>query len=208
MRILIADDHAIVRKGLHDILMEEYPFAEIQECADADDLIKKSMKGKWDVIISDISMPGRGGLDALQQIKEITPETPVLILSMHSEDQYAIRVLKAGAAGFINKESAQDDLIKAVRVVLTGKKYITPSIAEKMASMLTRNQDKLPHETLSDREFEVMKQLASGRSLSEIADNLSLSITTISTYRSRILTKLGISTNADLTRYAVEHSLI
>lgn len=208
IRILIADDHAIVRKGLKQILKEEYPFAEMEETGDADELVKLAMQKKWDIIISDISMPGRGGLDALQQIKEIQPEVPILILSMHPEDQYALRVIKSGAAGYLNKEMAQEELVNAVRQVLSGKKYITASVAEKMANAFTRKEKQLPHETLSDREFEVMKQIASGKALSEIADALSLSITTISTYRSRILAKLNVKSNAHITRYAIEHNLI
>ncbi len=208
IRILIADDHAIVRRGLRQILREEYPFAEIEETGDADELVKLSAQQKWDVIISDLSMPGRGGLDALQQIKEFLPDTPVLILSMHPEDQYALRVIKSGASGYLNKEMAQEELVNAVRMVLSGKKYITPSVAEKMATAISKKDTKTLHENLSDREFEVMKQIAAGKALSEIADNLSLSITTISTYRSRILAKLDLKTNADITRYSIEHRLV
>ncbi len=208
IKILIADDHAILRRGLIQILKDQYPFAEIEETADSDELTAKALKGSWDIIISDISMPGRGVLEALHLVKETHPNRPWLILSMHPEDQYALRVIKAGASAYLNKEMAQEELINAVKQVLTGKKYFTATIAERMATALSKNTANLPHELLSDREFEVMKQLASGKSLSDIAENLSLGITTISTYRSRILTKMDMKSNADLTRYAMEHHLI
>ncbi|MDB5249228.1 MAG: response regulator transcription factor [Segetibacter sp.] len=208
MRILIADDHAIVRRGLRDILREEFPSAEIEEVSDTEDLINKVIKEEWSVVLSDLSMPGRSGLDALQYIKQNHPRLPVLILSVHPEDQYAIRTLKAGAAGYLNKDTAPDELVIAVRKVLSGKKYITPSIAEKLADTFDYNSNKLPHEHLSDREFEVFKLLSSGKAVSDIADSFHLSVTTISTYRSRILVKMNMKTNADLTRYAIEHELI
>ena len=208
MRIIIADDHAVVRKGLRQILQEEFPSAEIAETADSDDLLNLVMREQWDVVISDISMPGRGGLEVLQQIRQQFPKLPVLILSVHPEDQYAIRVLKAGASGYLSKESAQGEVVKAVHKVLMGKKYITPSLAEKLADSLDQGTEKLPHEFLSDREYEVFKLLAAGRSVSEIGEKLSLSSTTISTYRSRVLTKMNMKTNADLTLYAVENNLL
>ncbi len=208
MRILIADDHAIVRKGLIEILREEYPSAQIEEVADADSLFKKTINAEWDVIISDLSMPGRSGLEALRQIKQYSPKVPVLILSVYPEDQYAIRVLKAGASGYINKDAAPTELVKAVQRVLQGRKYITSSIAEKLAGELDADPDKAPHELLSDREFDVMKLLASGKPVSEIASLLSLSPTTISTYRARIMEKMNLKTNADLTRYALSTGLI
>jgi two-component system, NarL family, invasion response regulator UvrY len=207
-RILIADDHVVVRKGLRQILIDAFPSAEIVEVGDAEDLLKKVMTKEWDVVITDISMPGRSGLDVLQQIRQNFPKLPVLILSVHPEDQYAIRVLKAGASGYLTKNSASEDLVKAVNWVMLGKKYITPSIAERLATTLEQDAEKLPHEYLSDREFEVLKLLASGRSVSEIADQISLSATTVSTYRSRIMTKMNLKTNADLTLYSIEHKLI
>ena len=174
----------------------------------AEDLLKKVALEEWDVVISDISMPGRSGLEILQQIRLEHPKLPVLMLSVHSEDQYAIRVLKAGASGYLNKESAADELVKAVNHLLLGKKYITPSIGEKMATMLDKDKGKLPHEYLSDREFEVFKLLAAGKSVSEISEKLILSVTTVSTYRARIMTKLNLKTNSDLTLYAIEHKLL
>jgi len=208
IRILIADDHAVVRKGLKQILLDDFPSCEIEEVSNTEDLILKVMKSHFDVVISDLSMPGRSGMEALQHIKQHYPKLPVLILSMHAEEHYALRVLKAGASGYLGKDSASTELVKAVNRVLMGKKYITSTIAEKLASSLDRDSDKLPHEHLSDREFEVLKMLANGKSVSDIAELLSLSITTVSTYRARIMAKMNLKTNADLTLYAVQHKLI
>jgi two-component system invasion response regulator UvrY len=207
-KFLIADDHTVVRRGLHQILQEAFPSALIEEVGDAEDLFKKVMMDQWDVVISDISMPGRSGLEVLQQIRQVHPKLPVLILSVHAEDQYALRVLKAGASGYLNKDSASEELVKAVNIVMLGKKYITHSVAEKLATTLDRDSEKLPHEYLSDREFEVLKQLAAGKPVSSIADQLSLSVTTVSTYRARIMAKMNLKTNADLTLYAIEHKLL
>jgi len=208
MRILIADDHAIVRRGLKQLLLEEYPSAHIEEVGDAESLINRSIQDKWDVVICDLSMPGRSGLDALRQLKQSNPVLPVLIMSMHPEDQYALRVLKAGASGYLGKDSIHSDLIQAIRTVMLGKKFITPSIAEKLAEAFDSSSDKLPHEHLSDREFDVFKLLAEGKSVTDIASQLSLSITTVSTYRSRIMDKMNMRSNAELTRYALEKALI
>lgn len=208
MKVLVADDHAIVRKGLKQILLDEYPFGEIEECNNAEELIQKANEGTWDVIISDISMPGRSGLEALHQIRLTHPRLPVLILSMHPEEQYAIRALKAGASGYCSKDLAHEELVNAVRRVLTGKKYITPSLAEALATQLEDEIQPELYKRLSDREFDVFKLLAAGKTVSEIANTLSLSTTTISTYRSRILVKMNFKTNADLIRYALENKLI
>ncbi|MEP7254506.1 MAG: response regulator transcription factor [Ferruginibacter sp.] len=208
LRILIADDHSVVRKGLKQILLDEFPNAKIEEVADAEELIKKVMQGKWDVVVSDLSMPGRSGLDALQQIKLSFPDLPVLILSIHPEEQYALRALKAGASGYLSKDTAPDELVKAVQKVLLGKKYISQSIAEKLANTFSSNTDKQLHENLSNREFDVMKLLANGKSVSEIAETLSLSVTTVSTYRARVMTKMNLRSNSDLTKYAIENKLI
>jgi two-component system, NarL family, invasion response regulator UvrY len=207
-RILIADDHTVVRKGLRQILAEEFTDSVIEEVADANELIKKVIKEDWDVAISDLTMPGKSGLEALQEIKQIKPSLPVLILSIHPEEQYAIRVLKAGASGYLSKDTAPDELVNAVHRVLQGKKFITVSVAEKIASSFDPGGQKPLHQTLSDRELNVFKMLATGKGVTEIADELSLSITTVSTYRSRILAKLGLKTNANLTLYAIEHKLI
>jgi two-component system invasion response regulator UvrY len=208
MRILIADDHAVVRRGLKDILLEEFQSAEIHEVGDAEDLIKAVNADDWDVVVTDLSMPGRSGLEALQYIKQNHPKIPVLVLSVHPEEQYAIRALKAGAAGYLNKDLATEELVNAMHKVLSGKKYITSSIAEKLASTFDNQSDRPPHEHLSDREFEVLKLLAAGKSVSEIANMFYLSVTTISTYRARIMAKMDMKTNADLTQYALEHKLI
>lgn len=208
IRILIADDHAIVRRGLKQILAEEYPTAVMEEAGDAEILVNKATQEDWDVVLCDLSMPGRSGLDALRQLRLAAPGLPVLIMSMYPEDQYAIRVLKAGASGYLNKGSIHDELIPAIRTVLNGKKFITPSIAERLADSIDLASGHDLHETLSDREFDVLKLIASGKSVSEIAQQLSLSVTTVSTYRARIMDKMKMRTNSDLTRYALEKGLI
>ena len=189
-------------------MLEGFPYAHIEEVPDAEEMIKKVIAAEWDVIISDLSMPGRSGLDALQQIKQIAPKLPVLILSIHPEEQYALRVLKAGASGYLSKDLAPDELVNAVNRVLLGKKYITATIAEKLASILDQDSQKNPHESLSDREFTVLKLLASGKSVSEIAESMFLSVTTVSTYRARIMAKMSMKSNADLTLYAIENKLL
>lgn len=178
IRILIADDHAIVRRGLKQIIMEEYPFSKVGEVHDAEALVAEVSHGDWDVVICDMNMPGRSGLDALSQIRHMNPKLPVLILSMYPEDQYGLRVLKAGASGYLAKETVHEELIKAIKTVL------------------------------SDREFDVFKLLAVGRTVTEIAEQLSLSATTISTYRSRVMEKMNMKSNAELARYALENKII
>jgi two-component system invasion response regulator UvrY len=208
IRILVADDHTVVRRGLRQILLEGFPGALVEEVGDAEDLIKNVVKSAWDVVISDLSMPGRSGLDALQQIKQLHPNLPVLILSIHPEEQYALRVLKAGASGYLSKDMAPDELVNAVKKVMLGKKYITAAVAEKLAATLDQDRNKPLHEYLSDREFNVLKMLAAGRSVSEIAESLFLSVTTVSTYRSRIMAKMNLKNNAELTLYSMEHKLL
>jgi two-component system invasion response regulator UvrY len=206
MRILIADDHSIVRRGLKDILRDEFPFAEITEVGDAAALMLKIIMESWDIVISDLSMPGRTVLDVLPEIRQRAPNLPVLILSIYPEEQYAIRVLKAGAAGYLNKDLAPEELINAVRRVVSGRKYITALVAEKLADF--SDQPKPGHEHLSDREFEVMKLLGAGKSVSEIGSQFHLSATTISTYRARVLKKMHMKTNADLIQYVITNQLI
>ena len=208
LKILIADDHAVVRKGLKQILLEEYPSAQIGEVADAESLLSEILKDDWNIVITDMNMPGRSGLDALTQIKQMAPQLPVLVMSMYPEDQYALRVLKAGASGYLGKDNIHDDIIRAIQSVQLGKKFITPAVAEKLANALGEDNNMQPHEGLSDREFEVLKLLASGKAVSDIATQLSLSDTTVSTYRSRIMEKMNMKTNAELTRYALEKKLI
>ena len=208
MKIIIADDHAIVRKGVIQLLLEKYPFAIIDEASNAEELINNVLSSIYDVAICDINMPGRSGLGALVQLKQIRPEMPVLIMSMYPEEQYAVRVIKAGAAGFLGKETIHDDLVTAIEMVRKGKKFITSSIAEKLATAVSSQEAKLKHETLSDREFDVFKLLATGKTITEIAMILSLSATTVSTYRSRVMEKMDLKSNAELAHYAIEFKLI
>lgn len=207
MNILIADDFPIVRKGLIQLLREEYPLANIVEAGNSSEVFEKLKGLVWDFILLDISMPGRNGVDILKQLRAEGIKAPVLMLSMHPEEQYAIRVLKAGASGFLNKDSATEELITAIKRILTGRKYITSSLAEKLAEVGTEQSGKALHEMLSDREMQVLQLIASGRSVSEIGDELSLSVNTISTYRTRILEKLGLKNNAEITRYALDNRL-
>lgn len=206
-RILIADDHTVVRKGIIQIIQDEFTFSHIEEAGSAEELIKMVLKQDWDIVITDITMGGQSGLDAMRQIKISKPQLPVLILSMHPEKEYAIRVLKAGAAGYLNKETVPEELINAIRLVLSGKKYITDAVADAMVSNLNRKNNDLPHKLLSDREFEIMKLIAWGKSTSEISETLNLSATTVSTYRSRILIKMQVNNNAALTLYVLENKL-
>jgi two-component system, NarL family, invasion response regulator UvrY len=208
MRILIADDHAIVRRGLREILLDEYPSSHIGDASDAEELLKRVFEEEWDLIISDVSMPGRSGLDALKQIKQAFPKLPVLIMSIYSEDQYAVRAFRAGASGYFNKNSIHEELFKAIESVRKGKKYITPAVAQKLAEAIPIDSTAQPHQLLSDREFEVFKLLASGKTVSEIAYQLSLSANTVSTYRSRILEKMNLHSNNELIRYALEQKLL
>lgn len=206
MKILLADDHSFIRLGLIQILKDEYPDAAITEVADGEALVKEVIKGSWDLVISDLDMPGRGGLEALEQIKQIRPQLPVLILSIFTEDLYALRVLKAGASGYLNKNAAPYELITAVQKILNGRKYITPDIAEKL--LLQNDSHKKPHEQLSNRELEIFKLLAEGKTVTQIAEMLMLATTTISSHRSKILEKLQVSTNSDLTRYALSNGIL
>ena len=207
MKFLIIDDHAIVRKGLRQLLKEEFASAEIEEVSDSNEVFEKAESKIWDVILLDISMPGRNGLDVLKQLRADGVKAPVLMLSMHPEDQYALRALKAGASGFLNKESATEELIAAVHKVLSGRKYVSAALAEKLAEGAGGGTEKPAHELLSDREMQVLQLISSGKTVSEIADEISLSVNTISTYRNRILEKLGLHNNAELTRYALDNSL-
>lgn len=208
MKFLIADDHAIVRKGLAQMLREEFSTAEIMEVSNSNEVLDQINRQIWDVILLDISMPGRNGIETLKQIRGNGIKAPILMLSMHPEDQYAIRVLKAGASGFLNKESATEELLAAVHKVLSGRKYITAAVAEKLAETMADGGEKQAHELLSDREMQVLQRIASGKTVSEIADEISLSVNTISTYRTRILEKLNLNNNAELTRYALDHNLV
>ncbi|HMK25985.1 MAG TPA: response regulator transcription factor [Chitinophagaceae bacterium] len=205
-RIILADDHSFIRLGLIQILKDEYPSVEIKEVSDGDSLIKEVRQYDWDLVISDLDMPGKNGLEALEQIKLIKPHLPVLILSIYTEDLYAVRVLKAGASGYMNKNAAPYELINAIQRIALGRKYITPEIAEKL--LLRIDTDKKPHELLTNKEFEIFKLLAYGKTITEIAEMYSLALTTVSTHRSRIMEKLGLSNNSELTRYAIAHQVI
>lgn len=204
-KILLADDHSYIRMGLIQLLKDEFPFAEIGEAADGQQLVKMVMEQEWDLVISDLEMPGLNGLEALEQIKKIKPQLPVLILSIYDEQLYAVRTLKAGASGYLNKNAAPEELVQAVRRIQAGKKYINSDVAE---LLLQTSEDKQLHDTLSNRELTIFKMLARGLSISDIANELHLAPTTVSTYRSRILEKLNLTTNADITRYALQHQLI
>lgn len=208
LKILLADDHDVVRQGLERILQKEFPDAQIETAKDGASLLKKVGASKWDLVITDLTMPTTTGLEALDEIKTHFPELPVLVLTMHPEEQYAVRALKAGASGYLSKGMDAAELITAARRVLSGRKYITPSLAEKLSDLVNSPSGVLPHQTLSDREFEVLKMLASGESLIRIGTLLSITPTSVSTYRARILKKLSFTTNAELTRYALLHHLI
>ena len=208
IRIMIADDHAIVRAGLKQIVGEIPDMEVAGEAASGQEALALARRGNLDVVLLDLSMPGRGGMDALRQLKKEQPDLPVLILSIYAEDQYALRALKAGAAGYLTKDGAPDELVAAIRRAAAGRRYIRSSLAEKLAGELAGDTDKLPHERLSDREYQVMLMLASGKTVGGIANELSLSVKTISTNRARLLRKMGLSTNAELTYYAVKRRLL
>jgi DNA-binding NarL/FixJ family response regulator len=208
MKILITDDHAVVRQGLKQILLEEFTRAEFGEATNAQEAIDRVWKENWDVVVLDITMPGRSGLEVLKEIKKCRPKLPVLVLSMHPEDQFAVRILKIGASGYMTKESAPNELVGAVRKVMAGGRYVSSSLAEKMASYLAVDVHTPPHERLSDREFLVLRLIASGKTPTAIAKELVLSVKTISTYRMRILEKMNMSNNAELTHYAIQNQLV
>ena len=208
IRILVVDDHAIVREGLKQILGEVDDMSVRDEAGNGQEALAKIRSGEFDVVLLDISMPGRSGLEILKEIKAERPKLPVLILSMHAEEQYAVRALRAGASGYVTKASAPDELIGAIRKVSCGRKYVSSSLAEKLAFELDIDTRKPPHETLSDREYQVMLMLASGKSVKEIADELCLSVKTISTYRARVMEKMNMKKNAELTLYAIQNHLV
>lgn len=208
IKILIADDHAVVRQGLKQIVSEAYGMEVAGEASNGAEVIEKTSKKDYDVVVLDITMPGVSGLDILKQLRRDKPRLPVLVLSVHPEEQYAVRVIKAGAAGYLNKESAPDALVVALRKVAGGRRYITSSLAEKLAFTLSKDDEKLPHQRLSDREFQVLRLIASGKTNRDIAEKLCLSPKTTSTYRARILEKTGMKNNAELIHYAVKHGLV
>jgi two-component system invasion response regulator UvrY len=208
MRILIADDHQVVRVGLKQILAEERDMIVIGEAKNGQEAIELGRTLDWDVAVLDYSMPGRGGVELIRELKRHHPARPVLVLSMHPEELHATQVFKAGGAGYLNKESAGEELTAAIRKVAKGGRYVSPSLAETLAAELSPGKEKQPHETLSDREYRVMWLLASGKSISRIGKEMSLSPSTISTYRTRVLRKLGVTSNAHLVHYAIRNKLI
>jgi DNA-binding NarL/FixJ family response regulator len=206
--IVLADDHAIVRQGLRQILLAQPDLSVAGEAANHGEVMQLVRKGPPDVLVLDINMPGKNGIDTLKQVKQEYPRLPVLMLSMYPEDQYAVRALKAGASGYLTKMAAAEQLVDAIRMIARGKKYITPELAQSLADSLDRDTDVPPHELLSDREFQVLRLIASGRTLSQIGDELALSPKTVSVYRARLLAKLQLASNAELTRYALTHQLV
>jgi two-component system invasion response regulator UvrY len=208
MRILIVDDHAVVRRGLKETLGEAFPRATFAEAKSAEETLVHARRQDWDVVILDISMPGKSGLDILDDLHRLRPKLPVLLLSIHPEEQYARRALKSGAAGYLTKDSVPEELKEAVRRVHGGGRYVSAALAEKLAFDLRKGADTPIHELLSGREFQVLRMIASGRTVKQIADDISLSVKTVSTYRARILEKLGMKTTADLIRYAIQARLV
>ncbi len=206
--ILIADDHALFREGLKQILSREHAFQVVAEASSGQEALERIAEHNIDLVILDISMPGRTGLDVLADIRQNNPTLPVLIVSMHPEDQYAVRVIRAGASGYLTKESAASELITAVHRIADGGRYISASVAERIADALGDTHHDAPHHALSDREFQVMRMLAAGKTLREIAEALILSEKTITTYRARILEKMHLRNNVELSQYAMRHDLI
>jgi DNA-binding NarL/FixJ family response regulator len=207
MRVIIADDHPIVRRGVHDILSESFPKLEIVEVDNAGALFTRLKEG-FDLVLLDLSLPDRHGLDCLGQIKRQRPSQPVLILSMHAEEHFALRALKSGASGYLTKDKAAEELVRAVKRIMSGGRYVSSELAEHLAAELTGDATKAPHEVLSEREFRVLRLIASGKSVSEIAQDMYLSVKTVSTYRTRLMTKMQMKTNAELTRYCIQNRIV
>lgn len=206
--IFIADDHPLVRKGLKEILEAEIDLKVIGEASNDQELLDGLEKSRADILITDLSMPGRGILTAISDLKRVHPKLPVLVLTMHPEDRFAVRALRSGVSGYLTKDTAPEEIIKAVRTIAGGKKYITPSLAEKLAFEIDRDPERRPHEALSNREFQIMRALAAGKKIREVAEDLSISIHTVNTYKSRIMEKMNMKTVTELTLYAIENHLI
>jgi len=207
-KVLIADDHAVVRRGLKDILIDEFDIESVKEASNGKEVLEELRKNAFDIVVLDLNLPDRNGYDLLIDLKQKYPKLPILILSFHPEDQFALRLLKAGASGYINKQSAPEELLIAIRKVVSGGKYVSSSLAEKLAFSLVTDTQKLPHETLSAREYQVMCLIASGKPVKDIAQVLCLSLKTVSTYRARILDKMEMENNAELTHYAIKNKLV
>jgi two-component system invasion response regulator UvrY len=208
IRIVIADDHAILRQGLRQILVVQSDMEVVGEASNYGEVMQQVRQQACDVLLLDIAMPGKNGIDTLKQVKQEFPKLPVLVLSMYPEDQYAVRALKAGASGYLTKVTAVEQLVHAIRQVTRGRRYITAELAESLAASITSNQDVPAHELLSDREFQTLRNIAAGKTLTQIGEELALSPKTVSVYRTRILAKLHLATNAELTRSALEHNLV
>ena len=208
LKILIADDHPIVRRGLKQTVAETSDMVVADEASDGQEVLSKVRTGDYDVLVLDVSMPGINGMDILRQLKNEKPGLPVLMLSIHPEEQYAVRALRSGASGYLTKESAPDELVAAIRKVSMGGRYVSSSLAERLAFDLEKSGEQLPHQTLSNREYQVMCMIASGKTITEIAEELSLSDKTISTYRSRVLEKMEMKNNAELTYYAIKNKMV
>lgn len=208
IRVLIADDHAIVRQGFKQIFSETEDLVVAGEAEDGVEALQIARQNEWDVFLLDISMPNRNGIDTLKQLKREFPKLPVLILSMHPEEHYALRALKAGASGYLTKQSAPDQLVTAIRQVAQGKKYVSPGVAQQLAAAIAEDSDKLPHERLTDREYQVLVMIAQGKPLTQIAEELNLGVATVSTYRARLLEKMGLKSTAELIHYGLRHGLV
>lgn len=208
IRVFIVDDHAIVREGLKQILVDTPDLVVAGDAETGHEAIQLARQGKYDVLLLDISMPDRSGIDVLKQIKKESPDIAVLMLSMHREDQYAIRSLKSGAAGYLNKQSAPAELVVAIREVIAGRKYISTALAQELANQVGGNHQSAAHETLSDREYQTMTMIASGKCVSDIAEELNLSVKTVSMYRARLLQKMKLKNNAELMHYAMKNKLV
>ncbi len=207
IKVLVSDDHAVLRTGVTKILMHGLEGVVCGEAGNAEEILEQVQNHEWDLVILDINMPGRSGIEVLREIRRLRPGLPVLVLSMHAEDQYGKRVLRTGASGFMNKNVAPEELIKAVHKVLSGGRYVSPALAEKLAFDLTSANTGLPRGSFQ-REFEVLRLIASGETVSEIADTIHLSVATVSTYRARILLKMNMTTTVELIRYGLENQLV
>ena len=208
MRILIVDDHAMLRAGLKRVLEDEFEDLVVGEAGNADEAVRALANGEWNVVLLDIALPGRSGIDVLPDIKRSHPSTPVIVLSSFGDQQFAVRSLRVGASAFLTKERAARELIDAIRTVVSGRRYVSAELAEHLAALVAADQPRSPHESLSSREFEVFRLIASAKSVGDISAELGLSVKTVSTYRARVLEKMGLSSNAELMQYAIRHGLV
>jgi DNA-binding NarL/FixJ family response regulator len=208
LRILICDDHPLFRRGVKDLIADAFAPIEVGEAESSQDALILAKEQKWDIAVMDIIMPGRCGPELVEEFKQLRPSLPILVMSNYPEEQYAVRMFRAGASGYLNKARAAHELIEAIKTILAGRKYVNASVGEHFVAVINGTGNKLPHEDLSDREYQVLCMLASGKSLKEIAEGLCVSTNTVSTYRARILEKMNMKNNAELTHYAIRHSLV